>query len=330
MFRVIELREGRQPSGRPLASTVAGLYSGVLLPIDNRSTSMFNVSFPLAGYQFRIVLLAALAVGMGLTMPAVGASPKPGSKLPPDQLREVNRLLSEFRRAGGDMRKKQDICKQVCDVGPAAVPLMAAAIEKELRPQLRRYTGGVAAASGRGGEEADCQSRSQRSGQFAHDGARPAASRGRFYEGGHRWRRRSGHETPGGDMRNRAGRDSGAVPRIAGRSREAPGLGKLWESCQSQMPKTPAPDGQETPKAASFEEYLLGEEEVAAALAMPMDAKTRSVLAINAKLAEKIDPEEARTILACNLMRNLLGLSALMIDLNCATPAATTPRTWRR
>ena len=39
-----------------------------------------------------------------------------------------------------------------------------------------------------------------------------------------------------------------------------------------------------------------------------------AVLAINARLAEKLDPEEARAILACNLMRNLLGLSALAID----------------
>ena len=38
------------------------------------------------------------------------------------------------------------------------------------------------------------------------------------------------------------------------------------------------------------------------------------MLAINARLAEKLDLEEARAILACNLMRNLLGLSALAID----------------
>ena len=92
------------------------------------------------------------------------------------------------------------------------------------------------------------------------------------------------------------------------------GLGKLWESCQSQMPKPPMPEGQEPPKAANFEEYLRGEEGFAAALAAPMDPKTRTVLAINARLAEKLDPEEARAILACNLMRNLLGLSALAID----------------
>ena len=36
---------------------------------------------------------------------------------------------------------------------------------------------------------------------------------------------------------------------------------------------------------------------------------------MNARLAEKLDPEEARAILALNLTRNLLGLPALAIDL---------------
>ncbi len=72
-------------------------------------------------------------------------------------------------------------------------------------------------------------------------------------------------------------------------------------------------------KAPSFENYLQGEEEMAAELAMPMDDGTRAVLAANAELAPKIDPEEARAILGCNLLRNLLGLAPLAIDLQlCA------------
>jgi uncharacterized protein YkwD len=48
---------------------------------------------------------------------------------------------------------------------------------------------------------------------------------------------------------------------------------------------------------------------------MPMDADTRRVLALNAQLAARLDPEEARCVLDLNLTRNLLGLDALQIDL---------------
>ncbi len=42
---------------------------------------------------------------------------------------------------------------------------------------------------------------------------------------------------------------------------------------------------------------------------------------MNARLAEKLDPEEARAILALNLARNLLGLPALAIDLRLCEAA---------
>ncbi len=48
-------------------------------------------------------------------------------KLSPEKLKEVNKLLSQYRAAGTDMAKKQDICQQVLLDGPAAAPLMLAA-----------------------------------------------------------------------------------------------------------------------------------------------------------------------------------------------------------
>jgi uncharacterized protein YkwD len=56
------------------------------------------------------------------------------------------------------------------------------------------------------------------------------------------------------------------------------------------------------------------DEELTLTLAMPMDPATRGVLSANAALAAKLDPEEARCILDCNLTRCLLGLQALEID----------------
>jgi uncharacterized protein YkwD len=65
----------------------------------------------------------------------------------------------------------------------------------------------------------------------------------------------------------------------------------------------------------SFEKYLLKEEEMAAALAIPMDDQTRQTLAYNDQLAPKLDTEEARCILDLNLTRSLLGLKLVRIDL---------------
>jgi uncharacterized protein YkwD len=72
---------------------------------------------------------------------------------------------------------------------------------------------------------------------------------------------------------------------------------------------------------ASFESILQSEEETAASLAIPQDPRTRSILAMNVKLAENLDPEEARAILELNLSRTLLGLPALAIDLRLCEAA---------
>jgi uncharacterized protein YkwD len=71
----------------------------------------------------------------------------------------------------------------------------------------------------------------------------------------------------------------------------------------------------------TFEKYLEGEEEMAAKMVMPMDDAARAVLAENAKIIGQIDTEEGRAILACNLTRQLLGLSALKIDLKLCAAA---------
>lgn len=101
--------------------------------------------------------------------------------------------------------------------------------------------------------------------------------------------------------------------------------GEVWQQCIVQLAKIQAesddskakgPKGEsEAATTISFEDYLVKEEEIASALAMPMDASTRSVLAANAQLASKLEPEEARCVLDLNLTRNLLGLAPLQIDL---------------
>ena len=56
-------------------------------------------------------------------------------------------------------------------------------------------------------------------------------------------------------------------------------------------------------------------------LAGPMDAATRSILAANAAKAAQLEREEYRAIVEANVTRNLLGLSALEIDLKLCAAA---------
>lgn len=84
--------------------------------------------------------------------------------------------------------------------------------------------------------------------------------------------------------------------------------GKLWEACARYL------QSDASGNAATFDNYLSKEEEIATALAMPMDDRTRQVLATNAQMAPRLDPEEARCVLDLNLTRNLLGLPPVAID----------------
>ena len=265
------------------------------------------------GSSGSFVLLAVVLAVIGAS-PAAGTKPGAAAKLPPDQLREANKLLTEFRAAGADADRRREVCDQVLAIGPGAAPLMAAAIEKELRPLMRRYSTKfqqqAALVAKKKTVKIDLNEvvqlrRTVLSLQKRGDGFTKEVI---VQEGDPAMKRlheliiidRAAILDPSADLQ--------------AERKKVEELGSLWQRCQSQMPKPAAEEGQEPPKPFVFDDYLQGEEGLAAALATPMDAKTRTILAANARMAEKLDPEEARTILACNLMRNLLGLSAVVID----------------
>ncbi len=268
-----------------------------------------------------IVALAGLGIVATRVCPAVAAKPAAGPKLAPDQLRAVNKLLGEYRAATGDLDRREAICKEVLEKGPAAVPLMLATIEKDLRPRLRR-------CSGRFQQQAALAARKK---VRNIDPAEVVRLRGQVLA---IQRRGEGFTKEAivrdGDpamarlealfVNDRAEILAQSTAVQADRKKLARS-GKLWEQCQARLPPPPVADAEEPPKPPDFEEYLKGEERLAAALAMPMDPRLRAVLAVNARLTERIDPEEARAILACNLMRNLLGLSALLVDLKLCDAA---------
>jgi uncharacterized protein YkwD len=98
-------------------------------------------------------------------------------------------------------------------------------------------------------------------------------------------------------------------------------LGKYWELCTEELAESLPEAGGAADTPPSFEKYLQGEEQLAAQLAAPMDSQTRAVLSANARLASRLDKEEARAIVACNLTRALLGLPPLSVDLRLCAAA---------
>jgi uncharacterized protein YkwD len=244
---------------------------------------------------------------------------KPRPTLTPDERARVSKLLAEYRSAGSDAEKKQTVCEKVLEINPAAAPLMLAAVDRDLQPKLKKYNAkflaqAAAAARSKTGKidlnevmelrktVLDLQSLGD---GFTHEiivqKADPAMSK-----------LRAAFILDRSDVLDKS-KD------LQADRKKLTDLGRLWERCQIQMPTENS--NQLKAASTSFESYLVDEENLAVSLAAPLDPRTRAVLAMNAKLAEKIDPEEARAILELNLTRNLLGLPALAIDLNLCLAA---------
>jgi uncharacterized protein YkwD len=262
-------------------------------------------------------ILAVAAVCWSLYTRAYAADAKP--RLAPDKLKEVNKLLSQYRAAGPDLAKKQELCQQVLSVGPAAAPLILTAVEKDIQPQLRQYIGkfqqkGAGLAKYRLSKidlrkVAELRSTvldlQNQGAAFTHElitaKADPAMAQ-----------LREMFVVQRSDVLDK-------FPELSADRKKLETLGGLWNQCQVQVGASANTKVQA--KTPSFEEILGDEEDHAASMAMPMDPRTQSILTANAQLAKQLDPEEARTIAACNLTRSLLGLSALAIDLRLCEAA---------
>lgn len=274
------------------------------------------------------VLTAAILLllsGGGLVAPAV-AEHQTSRSLSPENRAEVNRLLREYRAAGSNLEKKKDVCQKVLAIDPAAVPLMLAAVERDLQPQSRKYIAkfqaqAVAAAKRKVGKVDLNQVAEMRSAvhelQKLGDGFTKEVIVEKIDPVVQKLRQAFILER--GEVLDKS-------PELQGERKQLEDLGEMWQRCQAQLPsapvkENPAKDGSKKSTTLSFESCLQSEEDLAAALAIPLDPRTRAILAMNAKLAEKLDPEEARAILALNLSRNLLGLPALAIDLQLCEAA---------
>lgn len=264
----------------------------------------------------RIYLLLIVTVFACVGNPAVAEEGK--SSLTRKQRREASEAVTHFRRARGKPDKQARVVREAIAAGPHAASALVEVIGKQTRPQLDRYRESVrraaSALAAKQAGDADPAEIARLRQTVLSLRKSPELTEEMIVGQGDPAMRRLAEiflvdrmEVLEGSKKLQAERMKLQV------------LGQPWEQLAlylyQLMPEENMPE-----KAPNFDRYLAGEEELAVGLAAPMDNATRAVLAANAALAARLDPEEFRAILALNLTRNLLGLPACAIDLKlCAT-----------
>ena len=260
----------------------------------------------------RTLSLACLVVLSAFSLPAQDAPP---AKLTLEQRKEVTKLLGDYRRARTDLEKKKAAVDRIIEIGGPAIKNMMPVVGKELQGSLLKYKNNF-----------------QKKATLAYkdklktvDLQRIQTLRAQVLA-----------------LKEKENLQKEEIVRVADPAlaeletsfivtpeevfaldksllddrEKLLAFGTLWEALVNATSEDLTDEDR-----LSFPEYLTGEEKLTAQLSAPMDNGTRAILAGNARLARQLDAEEARGILACNLMRNLLGLNALMIDLKLSAAA---------
>lgn len=231
---------------------------------------------------------------------------KPRAELTAAQKKQVQLLSAEFRKTKS-IDARVEIIARAAQIDAVAVEplaeLVAKEIHKELTPYRQQFLRAAAATAGARVNPAAVAEVTQLRGKVLELSKREDLSKEMIVEVS---------DPALARLKEIALVDRTEVlklnPELAKRRESVVSAGKLWEACARYLQTDDSGD------APTFESYLAKEEEIAAALAMPMDDRTRQVLAANAQLAPRLDPEEARCILDLNLTRNLLGLGPVAID----------------
>ncbi|HTN75806.1 MAG TPA: CAP domain-containing protein [Pirellulaceae bacterium] len=238
-------------------------------------------------------------------LPQISRAADQSKELTPAQKKAIQSIAVEFRKTKvADARMK--LIRQAGEIAPAGIEPLLQMVGTELNKELLQYrTLYIKAASGTASEKlnaATVQEMTELRAKVLQLSQREDLSKEMIVEVGDPALARL-KQLVLVDAREVFKRD----PKLVDRREQLGKLGTQWELCAELLT---AGDG--TPP--NFSAYLLKEEEIASALALPMDPRTREILATNAQLAPKLDPEEARCILDLNLTRNLLGLNAVAID----------------
>jgi uncharacterized protein YkwD len=268
----------------------------------------------------RYALSFGLAVDLALETIAEDSS---GGKLTPYQRARVQQLLTDYRRAGATAAQRDQVVAKLFNIGGAAVSQLLAQCNKQLQPQLRKYgelfqQQAASLAASRAGRDNIAEVQRLRAQVLALK-ERPDLTKEMIVAEG---------DPAMAKLQEILVVNRDQIFQRSARLREErkklAGWGQHWERCSQYLVTQMISEGSLKPSDApkpNFEQYLTGEEDLAAKMAMPMDEAAKAALAENRKLIGNLDAEEGRAILACNLMRQLLGLSVLKIDLKLCDAA---------
>ncbi len=252
---------------------------------------------------------------------SVGPPDDPNAPLTVEQRKQVTFLVGSFRRAYGDAEKRDELVEELFKYGEVGVKQLQEIVNKELYGQLEDYADNYKQRASnlyrdRVSQVSAAEVQQLRSKVLALKEDANLSKQRIVAEGNPALEKLRSLLVIARDavLEDEALREQRA---------KLIGLSQYWDRIEKYLAKDqPAPPPGEDGAAAgpsTFEEYLSGEEDIVAQLAMPMRPENRTVLASNARIAPQIDREEARAIMACNLMRNLLGLNVLAIDVKlCA------------
>ncbi len=235
-------------------------------------------------------------------------------KLTAEQAQQMQKLLREYRIPKATAEDKDKIVDQLFEIGPIAVQSFSAQIEKQVRPQLEHYRErffkqAQALAGGKTKANTQVQEILKLRAAVLALKEKSDLSKEEIVKTGDPAIKRLSEILV---VDRQAVLDAGAdLQKERVKLAEA---AKIWQRCMA-FANDQLPEDQRPKDPPSFDNYLQGEEELAARLAMPIDQSARAVLAANEKIAVKMDAEEAKGMLACNLTRILLGLNPCAIDL---------------
>jgi len=264
------------------------------------------------------VIVAIVAATASPAQPQQQTPAKP-ARVSSEELRRVSRVMTHFRQAGKDLEKRKAVVQEAIAAGKPAVSALKDRIWRDMTPDLKRYLGKFKPEAARYVRErvakTDLEEVArlrekvldlQKQPDFTHEvivaKADPAMKRLERLLVFH----------PADVLKC-------SKSLQADRDKLMP-MGNLWEWCAmalyNETNKTSRPK-----TMPNFARYLEDEEELAVAAVTPMDPATSATLDANSQLAPELDPEEARCIQALNHTRNVLGLSALAVDLKLCAAA---------
>lgn len=283
---------------------------------ETRVSALFRTVQPVFWHTPRAVLLVLFSgmVALWLTSGALSGEPRRSSTSP-----AIRELVSQFQSSRTTMDERRQLVAQAVEGGPAWVEALLPVIEKQLSARLERY-----------GQMFTRQAQRQ-AGQHLRqvDPRQVAAVREAVLSLRQRPDLTKEMIQQVGDPGLKQLQQWLVIPRevvlassdtLRSEREKLSEWGSLWEECARVLYNAAPPESRPDTQP-SFEEYLAGEETLAAFLVSPMDPPARQVLAQNAILAKQLQREEARCILALNMTRVLLGLNPLVIDLRLCAAA---------